>query len=648
MIVTATSADGTLRSVPHGVSVITADDIARSTASTVGDLISREANVNLKSFYGSDKNTSVDLRGMGDTAVSNVLILVDGVRLNELDLSGADLTTVPLSQIERIEIIRGGGAVKYGDGAVGGVINIITRRGTPGPITVEAQVTRGSYQLWDERLHVRGGTGPIAWSVNLNALDTDGFRRNGDLRSRNIAGEVRLLAPGPLDFLDAFVRVAHHTDHYGFPGPVSADKFAAGTSARRSTDTPNDRGSTDDTVYTTGASADFERAGKLSLQTSYRDRTNPYVLGYTPLLSRQEQQAEILSKRHDFQLRYDNDLRLFGKAQTISAGLNRETGSYERYSGGRSFPGTDQKAGDIRNEGAFVAATMRPAENWAINAGFRKNHFRTKFSDNRFDNSCTLVGGELSCSPYAYVLQGQRQGNWRNHGSEVGLTWSPTRALTAFANRTEHFRNPNIDELALASDDLRPQAGRTLETGLRWSPNKNLELGATLFDILVHDEIYYGADPSSGLSANRNYELATRRKGAELEARWQVSPSVSLRANTGYVKPQFEGTDADIPNVPRRNANLQVEWRFIEQARWSTSIKYVGRRYDGNDQTNRDWPTLASYTVVDMTWRFDWSGFELAAGINNLFNRAYSTLAYSATYYPMPQRNGYVQIRFKT
>lgn len=630
------------------MSVITAEDIARSTASSVGDLLSREANVNLKSFYGSDKNTSIDLRGMGDTAVSNVLILVDGVRLNELDLSGADLTTVPLSQIERIELIRGGGAVQYGDGAVGGVINIITRRGLPGPIAVDAQVTRGSYQLWDKRLNARGGTGRMAWSVNLNELDSNGFRRNGDLRSRNIAGELRLLAPGPLDFLDGFIRVAHHTDRYGFPGPVSAASFAAGTSARRSTDTPNDRGSTRDTVYTMGASTDFERYGKLSLQTSYRNRSNPYVIGFTPLLSWDAQRAEILSKRHDVQLRYDNDFRLFGRTQTINAGVNRETGTYARYSGGRSFPGTEQKAGDIRNEGAFIAATVRPVENWALNAGFRKNRFKTTLANELFDNSCTFVGGALSCSPYSYVLQSLRRGNWRNHGSEIGLTWSPARALTLFASRTAHFRNPNIDELALASDDLRPQSGRTLETGLRWSPNENLEFGATLFDMRVHDEIYYGSDPSSGLSANRNYEQTTHRQGAELEVRWQSTPTFTVRANAGYLKPQFAGTDADVPNVPRRSANLQVEWRFIEQARWSTAIKYVGRRYDGNDQTNQDWPTLPSYTVVDMAWRFHWKGFELAAGISNLFNRAYSTMAYSATYYPMPQRNGYVQVRFKT
>ncbi len=143
VLVTAPSASGTLRAAPHGVTIITPEDIERSGATTVGMLLSQEANLNLQSF-GGDRNAAIDIRGMGETAVSNVLVLVDGVRLNESDLTGADLSSVPLAQIERIEILRGGGAVRYGNGAVGGVINIITRRPVPGPPTLGVLARRES------------------------------------------------------------------------------------------------------------------------------------------------------------------------------------------------------------------------------------------------------------------------------------------------------------------------------------------------------------------------------------------------------------------------------------------------------------------------------------------------------------------------
>ena len=119
IVVTPSSADGSAFTVPHGLSVITAADIAKATVSNLGELLSREAGLTLKSFSGSDKNASIDIRGMGDTAVSNVLVMVDGVRLNESDLSGADLSSIALSEIDRIEIVRGGGAVPGSTGVNG-------------------------------------------------------------------------------------------------------------------------------------------------------------------------------------------------------------------------------------------------------------------------------------------------------------------------------------------------------------------------------------------------------------------------------------------------------------------------------------------------------------------------------------------------
>ena len=82
----------------------------------------------VRDFYGTGKTASVDIRGFGETAPLNVLVLVDGRRVNEIDLSGTDWTQIPIDQIERIEIVRGAGSVLYGDNAVGGVINIITKK----------------------------------------------------------------------------------------------------------------------------------------------------------------------------------------------------------------------------------------------------------------------------------------------------------------------------------------------------------------------------------------------------------------------------------------------------------------------------------------------------------------------------------------
>lgn len=669
IVVTAPGDDGSLRSIPHGVSLITANDIQRSSATSVVDLLSREANLNLRSFYGSDKYAGMDMRGMGDTAGSNVLILVDGVRRNEVDLSGADMSSVPLSQIERIEIVRGGGAVQYGNGAVAGVINIITKRGLPRRSEIEAQVTRGSYDLSDARLHARGGAGPLAVSLNLSDYDSNGYRKNSYLHSRNAAAEVRLISP--TGFLETYLRASHHEDRNGFPGPVSAEDFSAGSSARKSTRTPRDFGETQDVTYTAGLLADFGRAGRFDFQGGFRDRTNDYVMGFNPLLSEEEQLSTITSKQGNLSLRYDNDIGLFGQSHTLSAGLSRLNADYAQYSDGRFLPEhSQQKLGDVFNEAAFVSAIVRPLDGLAFNFGVRRDRFSTSMSDEKYSNSCTVTYATVLvkvpvttpfgtiyidvptklpvgkvCTPYRYVSTSRREESWTNTGAEAGASWRANDALTLFGSMTRHFRNPNIDELVLASNDLHPQKGVTVETGARWTPSRNLELGLTLFRMRVKDEIYYGVDSTGSTAVNRNYDLMTRRTGAEIEARWQASPKFSLRANFGYVKPRFEGVDADVPHVPRITANLQGEWKFVEKTSLSVATRYVGARFDGNDFDNRSEPKLPPYTVVDSALRYQHGSIEVSAGINNLFNKAYTTLGYSGTYYPMPERNFYLRLR---
>ena len=86
----------------------------------------------------------MDIRGFGETGPLNTLVLVDGRRVNEIDLSGVDWTQIPLDQVERIEIVRGSGSVLYGDNAVGGVINIITKKPEK-PLSARVEGVIGSY-----------------------------------------------------------------------------------------------------------------------------------------------------------------------------------------------------------------------------------------------------------------------------------------------------------------------------------------------------------------------------------------------------------------------------------------------------------------------------------------------------------------------
>ena len=121
LVVTATRLDLSLDNTPGHVTVIERETIAQSPARTLPDLLALEAGIFSRSLFGNQAaNSKLD-----------VLILLDGRRLNDVDQSAVDFSAIPLRQIERIEILRNGGAVLYGDGAVGGAINIVTREALP-------------------------------------------------------------------------------------------------------------------------------------------------------------------------------------------------------------------------------------------------------------------------------------------------------------------------------------------------------------------------------------------------------------------------------------------------------------------------------------------------------------------------------------
>ena len=111
------------------VTVIEEEDIENSPAEDLPNLLGLEAGVyNRDLFSGvTGAQATVDVRGFGAVGTQNTLLLLDGRRLNDIDLAAVDFTNIPLNSIKQIEIIRGNaGSVLYGDGAVGGVVNIVT------------------------------------------------------------------------------------------------------------------------------------------------------------------------------------------------------------------------------------------------------------------------------------------------------------------------------------------------------------------------------------------------------------------------------------------------------------------------------------------------------------------------------------------
>ena len=190
VIVTATRFEDRYLDKPVNVSIITAEDIKNSTARTVPELLRQLPGIRTRDSSGSP-NMQVDMRGFGISGDQNTLVLLDGVRISENEQTTVNWVGIPLTAIERIEIMRGSGAVLYGGGATGGTINIITRTPAAGQRSASIYGGAATYGTSEAGVGVNLGGENVSLNFHGTYLNTDNYRDNNRLRQRNALADVR-------------------------------------------------------------------------------------------------------------------------------------------------------------------------------------------------------------------------------------------------------------------------------------------------------------------------------------------------------------------------------------------------------------------------------------------------------------------------
>ena len=650
---------------PRSVTVITAADIARSTSSNLVDVLAHEANVNLRSFFGNDKFATIDIRGMGDTASSNVLVLIDGVRINAVDLSGADFSSIPLDQIERIEVVRGANTVRYGNGAVGGVINIRTKRAADGSHAA-LKLRVGGFDSHGAALAASTARNGLSLSARSSSSDSAGYRDNGEFTRED--GKLELRYAGR-DWLDAFASAQLHHDRYGLPGPVSRADFLASSRTRRASKAPDDQGETTDRRYVAGATLHDERFGQLAALASYRVRDNPFIIGSSPLLTPAEQQSAIAAQQRELQVSHTLPYSLFGLEHELVFGYERQAADYQRRENGRGLLDRSQRLlGGLLDNAGYVSSRWTLPHGFSIEAGYRLDVFHVTRRNERLRRVCdtTLVPTVIETTVFVEVAPGvtipisvpvtvnlpvpsncrgatavtrQRDQSWRNQAWEAGLSYQPVHWASLFVSRRESFRNPNVDELSLATTDLRPQHGQQWELGVRLRHARGHAAALSVFDMRNDDEIFFGYDLVSSRDVNRNLAERSTRRGVELELKAQLGATLQAWSNLSYIDARLGADEAFMPLVPRAKIVAGLIWDLRPNLSLSASCAHSSARFDGNDFDNQSYHKLAAYQVVDARLQWQLPRFAVGLSVNNALDETYATTGYSDTVYAMPSRS---------
>ncbi|HEX2199181.1 MAG TPA: TonB-dependent receptor [Burkholderiales bacterium] len=596
VVITATRFADAKRDLPVGVTLITADDLRKSATSNLPEVLAQFGLLHVRDAGGTP-NQQVDLRGFGATADQNTLILVDGTRISENDQSAAQLTAIPLEAIERIEIVRGSGAVLYGGGAVGGTVNIITRPLAPGSARAHALGRFGGYGTHELRAGLARAGEALGLGLDVSHEDTEGYREHNQFRQTNVA--AKLQASGERG--RAHLRVAAGEQAVELPGALTEAQIAA--DPRQAGTVLGEAERTDGTVALGGAL----HAGRheLAADLAYREKhaSTRFTTPFAFLIDTRVRQWALTPRA---KLRFE----AFGRTHDATVGVDLEEWHY----------GNGARRGDHGNRAAYALANLWLADRTRLVVGAREH---------RSDQ--TLDGRNAKHSLEAHELA-VRQG--------LGAGWS------VYAKRGTSFRVANFDDILFTATPLEPQTARAGELGLELERG-GLRGRLAAYDMRLENEIAFS--PAAGpFGANVNLE-PTRRRGLELEAAWRALRSLELRAGVGLLQAQFRD-GREVPLVPEAIATAGASWSVSERTRLNVHARHVGRQRYDNDQANR-FRRQPAYGLVDVKLEHRIARANLALEVRNLLDEKYYSYGirvppgFSA--YPQPQRAVYLSVAYR-
>lgn len=594
MVVTAARTERAAVTTPANVTVITAADIAASSAQTVPDVLKYCAAVGVADWTGTGRTAVVDARGFGETAPANVLVLVDGRQLNAPDMSGVDWTTIPLERIDRIEVVRGGNSVLYGDHAVGAVINIRTRKSAVRPV-LSAETVVASDRTVRQSLGLAGAEGPLYYALNGSYADTDGYRHNSYFRNRTAGLTLGYDAD---TWFNLELSAGTKSDRYGMPGAIRDNRD------RTEAANPRDYAETETSYLHLTPRLRLDDLGELSVALGYSERaTESRWFG---MWGNTVSRWRIL----DWTVgpKYTLDRPLFGHDNVLVAGIDFRSSDLHDITFGR---------GDMhRHEaGYYVNDTFSLVnERLFLDAGYRFTRIHYDYA-----GYVDSLGMPQDFADMTHNVDAAR----------AALTWVYAPGSKLFVAFDRSFRTQMLEELGGAGFNMpldEVQIAHQYQAGFRHTLNPRLAFGATVFQIDTRDEIFY--DPWNGYGINTAYDR-TRRRGLELSADAQPLDEVKLFASYTYLEAELQGgayDENEIPGVARHSGSLGAAWSPVEQVTLDVRARWLADKELISDWRNEagGWDGR-NYFVTDMRLSYrPWKQLELYVGVNNVLNTEYA------------------------
>jgi vitamin B12 transporter len=563
VVVTATRTPQPRESVIANVTVIDQAEIQRSGQSSLIDILQRQPSLEISNNGGAGKLSSIFIRGANS---DHTLVLVDGIRINSATSGTTAFENLPVDLIERVEILRGPAASLYGQDAIGGVIQIFTKKGQGKP-KFYASIGYGTYGTKKAQAGAYGAIGDTRYAFGVSSQDTDGFSalKTNDQNLDDKDGYRNLSATGSLshqitDGHELGLQFLHSKGQTHFDNRFNT--YAYDPSYR-------DHAQLEQYSYSffTKNQLTSNWLSTLTVGQGFDEYTNYTGVGAWVPIGR----SQFRTKQH--QLSWQHDFTL--PVGTITAAYDRLE---ERLKSTTNYDKTS------RNNDGFYIGYLANIQNHTIHANYRSDH-----------NSVFGINDTQSIA-YGY----QFNDAWRTNISYGKAFKVPSFNFLYYPTN----QNPN----------LIPEKSDNVEASLRYE-KLDTTASVTIYQNKVRDLIL--SNSSTGFTPfnvnKATLEGITLAASHQIE-HWSIGGSIDIQS------PRNEATNQLLPRRANRHAKANVAYQW-NRFRIGTEVMSSSKRY--NDAANKQ--PLAGYTLFNLTSEYAFNAqWKLQARLNNVFDKDYA------------------------
>lgn len=566
IVVTASRVEQQRSKVIGDITVIERPAIERMGAGSFTDLLRLQPGVQISSNGGAGTSSNIFLRGTND---QHVVVLVDGLRINSATLGTTSYENLPLSQIDRVEILRGPASSLYGADAIGGVIQIFTRKNASASPNINAAAGVGSYNTKTAEAGLNAGYKNLRYGINISSMESDSFSAK---RIRNNAFDkdddgYRNLSVSA--YTDLTIKDGHSlglqffeskaTSHFdsGFDNTINQTlQSYAITSKNQLSDAWH-------STFKYGM-------GKDDSDSSARPNNNPNGTSFNPsgISSFSTEQKQIF---------WQNQIKL---------PLGSLTLAYERLEQNvASFSNVKTRYSRQRNNDSFLASYLLDHNDHALQLSLREDH-NTQF------------------------------GNFVTGGAGYGYRFSPAwRVSASYGNA---FKAPTFNQLFFpnfGNENLNPEKSDNVEAGLHYETAK-LRAGVTVFKNNIRDLIEFSGPPTGTNPVNVAKAEIT---GATLVGDWNLSDNLILMANVTVQSPKNEKTDQLLIRRGNRYGTVSLLHQ-IGDFQWGAEVTASSVRYNNAANTK----VMPGYALLNLSASYKLNPeWKLEGRANNLLDKDY-------------------------